>query len=377
MKIRKYRYMGMPSTSDYWDFQEVCFGDLNLIVGDTASGKTTFLSTIFNLGSAIASKSIVFGSWEITFADDTDEYEYKFCAEKEGNAEGKIKLESLIAIKNNVSVKIIERNDRTFVFEGRDMPRLSNQETAISLLRLEDSVKPIYSHFSMIMRRLFSGSELDVAKQIVPAPESIKKVFQKDKKLNDLFGMSLPLNMKLEILSMYFPSIFSRIVKLFRSAFPFVKSAKMEIASEPSRGVGVPLGASVFTLHEKDVKRSVTLPEFSSGMLKVLLLVCDVCTLPKGSSYLIDEYENSLGMSAINFLPSLLNELDSDCQYFLTSHHPYIINNIPTESWYVFSRVGSNVSIRHGNELVELYGKSSQQAFVKLMNDPFFYGVQG
>ena len=33
-----------------WDFPEVQFGRINLLVGNTGTGKTRFLNTIFNLG---------------------------------------------------------------------------------------------------------------------------------------------------------------------------------------------------------------------------------------------------------------------------------------------------------------------------------------
>ncbi len=37
-------------------------------------------------------------------------------------------------------------------------------------------------------------------------------------------------------------------------------------------------------------------------MQKVLLILTDVFILPEGGVYIIDEYENSLGLNAIDFL---------------------------------------------------------------------------
>jgi predicted ATPase len=112
-------------------------------------------------------------------------------------------------------------------------------------------------------------------------------------------------------------------------------------------------------------------------MQKVLLIITDVVTLPGGAIYLIDEYENSLGINAINFLPSFLDEQRGDNQVVVTSHHPYLINAIPIDNWYVFNRIGTNVRIKRGTELAEKYGRSKQTLFNQLLNDPFYTeGVQ-
>ena len=59
-------------------------------------------------------------------------------------------------------------------------------------------------------------------------------------------------------------------------------------------------------------------------------------------------------------------------QFFITSHHPYIINNIPIENWLVFHRKGLQVKIKSGTELKEKFGKSKQKYFLQLVNDPFY-----
>ncbi len=87
---------------------------------------------------------------------------------------------------------------------------------------------------------------------------------------------------------------------------------------------------------------------------------------------MIDEYENSLGVNAIDFLPSMLLEYKSNEQFFITSHHPYLINQMPISSWYVLHREGAIVEIKFGEELEKRYGKSKQQAFIQLMNDSFY-----
>ena len=107
-------------------------------------------------------------------------------------------------------------------------------------------------------------------------------------------------------------------------------------------------------------------------MQKVLLILVDLCTLPNGATYLIDEYENSLGINSIDFFPDFLTEFKTDAQIIITSHHPYIINNVEPHNWIVFNRKGSKVKMKYGKEIAEKMGKSRQKYFVQLMNDPFY-----
>ena len=54
----------------------------------------------------------------------------------------------------------------------------------------------------------------------------------------------------------------------------------------------------------------------------ILPLEDEPVILPEeGCVYLIDEYENSLGVNAINFFPSVLFEAASKSQFIITSHH--------------------------------------------------------
>src|SRR6266513_5031058 len=116
----------------------------------------------------------------------------------------------------------------------------------------------------------------------------------------------------------------------------------------------------VFTIRETKVAAPIPYQQISSGMQKVLLIVTDIVMLPPGSVYLIDEYENSLGINAINFLPSFLVEQGGANQFVITSHHPYLINAIPIKDWFVFNRVGSHITIKPGTELAAKYGRSKQ-----------------
>ena len=169
------------------------------------------------------------------------------------------------------------------------------------------------------------------------------------------------------LLEKKFPELYKLAVETFEQVFPSIKECEV--------GIRPPGQVPVFLIKEMKVNRKIPVLELSSGMQKVLLIIADILTLPKGSIYIIDEYENSLGINAIDFLPGFLATHGIDIQFLVTTHHPYLINSMPIKTWRVFHRNGSKVSIKDGAEFEEKYGKSKQKAFVQLINDPFYTGI--
>ena len=136
--------------------------------------------------------------------------------------------------------------------------------------------------------------------------------------------------------------------------------------------IRIPGNVPIFCIKEKNVDDWIRLDELSSGMQKVLLILTDFFSLPKGSIYMIDEYENSLGVGAIDFFPQVLEFEDYDAQIIITSHHPYLIKRIPIDNWFIVHRKGSNLQFSFGEELNQKFGLSTQDKYIQLINDPFY-----
>jgi predicted ATPase len=173
------------------------------------------------------------------------------------------------------------------------------------------------------------------------------------------------------VLHSVFPKTFAEIAQQFREIFPFVSEIGIRKLSDLSPET-IDDDRQVIAIREKGIRSWIHLEGLSSGMLKVLLILTDLRLMPSGGIYMIDEYENSLGVNAIDFLPDIMLEMTDRIQFLLISHHPYLINRIPIKDWYIFGRQGAHVQIRFGEELVSRYGASKQQAFVQLINDPFY-----
>jgi len=79
----------------------------------------------------------------------------------------------------------------------------------------------------------------------------------------------------------------------------------------------------------------------------------------------IDEFENSLGVNCIDSVTDLILE-NRNLQFIITSHHPYIINNISPEFWKIVLRKGGLISTKNAEDFH--ISKSRQKAFIDLIN---------
>lgn len=367
MKILYYEYSD-PTCS----YTPIELHAVNLFVGATGSGKTRFFNTIFSLFSAIsAGASLATGKWDVRFEADSKIYRYQV------QVDGQIfSSEVLSQLLEGEEQTLVERKDGDVFFSGAKLPRLAYATSTLFTLREDPLVSPVHLAASSFVRRNFSGDELlNAAAVSKMSPEVLAKI-DREKDLNVHSLLTYPLSVRLKILEKSFKRQYQFVQQAFKQLFPSVTAIEVMTGADfPAYNVQMPqVGGDIIVaaIKEKGIQSFTPLPELSSGMLKVLLILTDLALLKKGSVYMIDEYENSLGVNAIDFLPELLLEYQEKIQFLIISHHPYLINNISMKDWFVFGRHGNAVKIKFGDEITERYSRSKQQAFIKLVNDPFY-----
>lgn len=366
MKIISYKYEEAGETG--LKFLKSKFQNLNLLVGASGSGKTKLLNSIFELGSYVhgARKLTKPGRWEVNFEQNNKVYQWNLSTtiNKENNLVVVDKETLSERASSGNDTVIIERDSMKFRFDKKDLPKLPKDQSSILLLKDKELINPVYKSFN-ILRRDFSENAILEAKKpgMLPDDPIIESIINK-KGIHGLFEIARPLNVKLFLLKKHFPEIFSKINDYYLQVFPFVKRIKIPVIQLSH--IPVP----VISVKEKSINSFIQIQDFSSGMIKVLLILTDICCLPKEYIYIIDEYENSLGFNAIDFLPEFLGEFENTNQFFVTSHHPYIIKNISPENWSVLRRTGHNIDIKRGEELIS--SESVHDYFTQLINNPFY-----
>jgi hypothetical protein len=101
-------------------------------------------------------------------------------------------------------------------------------------------------------------------------------------------------------------------------------------------------------------------------MIKSLMFLATIELSPDGSVILIDEFENSLGVNCLDTLTEDLLVNYRDLQFIITSHHPYIINNISAAYWKIVTRKGGVINVNNATDFH--ISKTRQKAFIDLIN---------
>jgi energy-coupling factor transporter ATP-binding protein EcfA2 len=349
---------------------------LNLFVGASGSGKTRVLNIIFNIGRFASGDRFTSGQWVIHFEHKDTDYTWKCDSHVFGDdREPRVLSEELwIGAPTRVEKKLFTRSETIFLQGDKPVPKLPLKSTAIYLLREEPAITPAHEAFSEIKRRSFWSQDLQhsVGLQSIPS-QLIRKLDKGNAEMPEIVKAELTLHGTLFLLGKYFPKAYTTILEQFRRVFPFITDIRVRPAPE-ALTVDLPVSGDfqVAMLKERGIEAPVPLQEIASGMVKVLLIITDVVMASPGLLYLIDEYENSLGVNAIDFLPSFLADLGQEHQFIITTHHPLLINAIPVSDWFIFHRKGLHIRVMHGAEIEERYGRSKQQRFTQLINDPLY-----
>lgn len=371
MRIIDYQYKGQETNP--MDYSKVHLGKFNLLVGDTGSGKSRFLNTITNLAKFITQEKseIKTGKWDISFCVNKNIFNWILTIKLDHN-EPLVSYEKLTLLNDDNEIVYLERTKNKFTYLGKDLPLISREYTSIQLLKDEPKIFDIFNGFNKIIDRRFDSDTLKDATVLnVINPIDFKDINEVN--INKyIFSNRFNINSKLYILEKVIPSRFKEITDVYKEIFPFITEVEICDFSNVNKSYRAPGITPVFRIKEKYIPDKIDLTQLSSGMKKVLIILTDIALMDEESIYIIDEYENSLGISAIDFLPDYLLEKENLCQMIITSHHPYLINNFPVKYWYLFSRNGLKINIIPGSTLEKKYSKSRQESFFQLINDPLY-----
>lgn len=362
MKIQQITYYDRELE---WRFEPIQFSDLTLLVGVSGVGKTQILQSILSLQRIAKGRSLNGVEWDITFFESGSEYQWKgkfetkevtklIIYDESEKDSFKILDESLS--KNGITM--IERKGNEIKFKGQTLPKLSPFESAINILSEEDDIAPARDGFNKIIYSDNSNS-VDTVHRIIYA--SISKKYYTLQKIQ---ASNLPIQIKLALVYNHVPEIFQKIKDIFRDIFVQVEDIKLE----PDEDDNIPMVIADYPfvyIKEKGVNNWISQAQISSGMFRTLMHISELYLSAEGTVILIDEFENSLGVNCIDVLTELLLE-NRNLQFIITSHHPYIINNIAMDRWKIVTRRGGVVKARDAKDFH--LGKSRHQAFMQLIN---------
>lgn len=368
MRIEKLEYEDKELE---WKLDPIYFSNLTLLVGVSGVGKTQILQAIMSLKRIASGASLNGLKWSIIFTTK-DNFRYQW----QGEFETKEIIDEIFDEDDEKRFKILNeklyRDDELIVnrvhsdiiFQNQSTPKLSPYKSVLDILSQEEVISPAHDAFSKIIRSdpSISMPRLNVSVLFVKFDNLVKKY----ESLEAIQESDLDTHVKLALVYKNVPKVFDKIKERFINTFPQVEDIKLEPVpqQELSRFLAeLPL----FQIKEKGVNKWIDQRKISSGMLRAITHLSEIYLWPEATVILVDEFENSLGINCIDILTEELLTENRNFQFIITSHHPYIINNIGMEHWKIVTRRGGVVTARDADEFKGL-GKSKHDAFIQLMN---------
>ncbi|TWH50240.1 AAA family ATPase [Dulcicalothrix desertica] len=374
-----------------WRLSPMHFSNLNLLVGISGVGKTQILKSIMNLRSIARGHSLNGVTWDVNFSINNNIYQWKGEFEYEHSNtlvavitnEEELESRKFIISNEYLSVNsevIIERNTTEIQFKGNKLPKLSRFTSAINILSEEEDIYPVKEGFNQLVYSDQFKSDyhsLNIMLHSVNKtidPNSFAVVASHYYSLEKIKESGLPIQIKLALAYRYERDIFKQIKNQFINIFEQVEDVKLEFETDDNLSISTTISQYPFVqIKEKYVDKWIKQNQISAGMFKTLMHISELYLSANNTVILIDEFENSLGVNCIDVLSDLLIT-DTQLQFILTSHHPYVINKISMEYWKIVTRKGGVVTVKDMKEFN--LPKSRHQAFMQLINlDAYREGI--
>lgn len=349
-----------------WNVKELSFDYLTLLVGASGVGKTKILHAILNIANIAKGKSYNGIEWEISFHHQMSDYiwngKFEVTLEddiryfEQGEKSYPIEKESLYCD----GTLLVDRTIDRLVYDGSVTVRLDAAQSAIVLLKEETKIKPVFDAFTQVFELDNENRGIRISPAISKRREQIKDILSVH---NSRFLTPLE---KLFVLHKNGIPQFSQIIDLFKDIFPLVET--VDFTKEQFFDETV---IPVLRIKEKGVSSWIMQHEISSGMFRTLSQITILTLAQDGDVILIDEFENGLGVNCIDRLAEQILDPEKNVQVIMTSHHPYIINNIPFKRWKVVTREKSDVSVLSAEDL-KIGEHSKHEAFMQLVQTKAF-----
>ncbi|HSN96700.1 MAG TPA: ATP-binding protein, partial [Candidatus Nanopelagicales bacterium] len=360
MKIESLRY---EEGRTGWTLEEAHFNGFNLLVGPSGAGKTKIISCLERI-CRVATKRIhprdpLDGErWTVRFSHSGELYTWELrSAILQGQGSEDLLVDAL-ARRSQIEFERLTRNERDvvvergpdrMVFEGRDAPLLTATESVVALLS-DPLVSAIQSAFHLLV---FSQATIPgMIRLMIDSWQSVTERISRSRSKYTTFdelvaAADLPIHTKAYLLQEIAPDRFDEIKSRFCEMFSSVEDLRIGLLSESEIAQQFGRSAEGILSFIKERGTATWIPEtaMSSGMQRTLLHLLEVSLAPPGSVFIIDEFENSLGVNCMPSLTEFILEHAPQHQFIITSHHPYIINQIPIDRWKLVQRRASRVRV--------------------------------
>jgi len=334
MLLEALRYIRLEGKAKEWsiigkDEGPVRFGNLNLLVGKNASGKSRTLSVLREIAGLFAGShplseaTYPSAKYQLFFKDGNDEYEYFI--------DYRDKLVEEEYIKYNGSYWVDRKNNLIYSETSGKMEPfdiINEQSLSISLHGNKD--------YPYLKKFFFWGLNLKLA--------AFTNQIEKNFLLDDMSQLENP-SLKMLRVSLSLLSVFWRGKQQFGNEFIGNIIKNMNSLGYPLEEIDIKKGKSGYGLYvkEEELDEMTSQIEMSQGMYRSLswIIQLNYALMNKFSvCILIDDLGEGLDFDRSRAIIRLLVKSieNSNIQIFITTNDRYIMNKIPLKYWSVIER---------------------------------------
>ena len=356
----------------------VDFNRLNLLVGASAAGKTTILRVISQFILAISMGHSIKEHCSIRMSFSIEDRLSGGKKLKEYLWELRTKEENVLAAEDSSACPIcyemlhelqgkkdiISRQDNRINIDGyENLPQVPKLQSAIYIFRENAPFNAIIDD----MRGAMTLYNQNVAFNPVSTEllEQIKKIIQ-DARKNErpirwhyAVQNKFPISLLIYIVKNTLPDRYDDFLEDLQEIFPEIEEVHInQIASDDGK----------YYLSIRQNGNLILQPDISSGIMRTIYVLSCIHFCESNALIMFDELENSLGVNCLDEVVERIRQqsIENKAQFMLTSHHPYIINQIPVKSWLIVSQKDDVIESRRAEELG--LGKMQRERFFELIN---------
>ncbi len=345
------------------------YDDVTLLVGLSGVGKSQILNAIvksFNYATNDSEKLHPFSA-TINFTINSNEYEWSYKIDKVNvdldnmlnkkldNGNSEFVFEELKCNHEQIMARNRDGNFR-FLSAYTDFPVPKSTSSLLSQYSSDPNYEDVISDFKKI-----APLDMDIAVRGLAKRDDFLKIISLAKTIIkgggefDIFRSSLVI-VKLYLVKRYFKDIYVKIYDYVKELFPEITD--IDVVEDKNSEAFV---VSIDVYNKKLFQENI-----SNGMLKTIYYIVELVTTRPNTLVLIDEFENGLGVNCIDVLAELLLSEREDLQFIITSHHPKIIGQIPSEKWKIIEREYNIINNITSDEAG--IGNSKHSAYFNLIN---------
>ena len=369
MRIESFEYEDLASG---WKLERVDFDPrLNLLVGASGAGKTRMVRALERMSFSLLVRSAfdAHAQWRLVSVHDGTRVRWSgrtrptsardLSAARSG--EGYLFESERLEVDGEV---VFERRDGRVIYRGEETPSLHATESLLEVLD-DEELRAARENLTSITESAVSSGTRFGPGYWQTIEDDLESHQTEDIHPSLIGGQTL---LKAFLLERLHPEHFASIVHLYRDIFPAVESVTV-VVEQTAPGGDRWLH---FEIRERGIRVPISEREMSSGMRRALYHLFDIALAAPGSVIIIDEFENSFGVNCLPEITDFILEHTDRVQFILTSHHPYIINQIPMEHWKLVQRRGGTVSVHDADEFADLAESSRLDQFTRLINSPAY-----